>query len=71
MHSRQIETNHKRLDVADVGWRAQGGTLFATRDPPNTRSSALCRSCQASTEHFEQCVEFALLRNRGLGPLSV
>jgi hypothetical protein len=28
-------------------------------------------SCQASTEHFEQCAEFPLLRNRGLGPLAV
>jgi hypothetical protein len=28
-------------------------------------------SCQASTEHFEQRAEFSLLRNRGLGPLSV
>src|SRR5262249_23048212 len=28
-------------------------------------------SCQASTEHFEQCAEFALLCNRGLGPLAV
>jgi len=27
--------------------------------------------CQASTEHFEQCAEFPLLRNRGLGPLAV
>src|SRR5262245_59460474 len=28
-------------------------------------------SCQASTEHFQQCAEFAPLRNRGLGPLAV
>src|SRR5215467_15538254 len=28
-------------------------------------------SCQASTEHFEQCVELALLRNRRLGALAV
>ena len=27
--------------------------------------------CQASAEHFEQCAEFALFRNRGLGPLAV
>jgi len=26
-------------------------------------------SCQASTEHFEQCDEFALLPNRRLGAL--
>jgi hypothetical protein len=26
-------------------------------------------SCQASAEHFQQCAEFLLLRNRGLGPL--
>jgi hypothetical protein len=28
-------------------------------------------SGQASAEHFEQCAEFPLLRNRGLGPLAV
>ena len=27
--------------------------------------------CQASTEHLQQCAEFLLLRNRGLGPLAV
>jgi hypothetical protein len=26
---------------------------------------------QASTDHFEQCAEFPLLRNRRLGPLAV
>ena len=36
-------------------------------------STARCRtdSCQASAEHFQQCAEFPLLRNRGLGPLGV
>jgi hypothetical protein len=28
-------------------------------------------SSQASAEHFHQCAEFLLLRNRGLGPLAV
>ena len=28
-------------------------------------------SCQASTEHFEQCAEFALLCNRRLGALAM
>jgi hypothetical protein len=28
-------------------------------------------SCQASTEHFEQCAEFALFRNCHLGALAV
>src|SRR6516165_5527497 len=28
-------------------------------------------SCQASAQHLEQCAEFALFRNRGLGPLAV
>ena len=27
-------------------------------------------SSQASAEHFKQCAEFLLLRNRGLGPLA-
>src|SRR5260370_32517651 len=29
------------------------------------------RSDQASAEHFQQCAEFLLLRDRGLGPLAV
>jgi hypothetical protein len=28
-------------------------------------------SCQASAEHFQQCAEFPLLRNRGLRRLAV
>jgi hypothetical protein len=28
-------------------------------------------SCQASAEHFQQCAEFPLLCNRGLGPLTM
>jgi len=28
-------------------------------------------SSQASAEHFKQCAEFLLLRNRGLGPFAV
>jgi hypothetical protein len=28
-------------------------------------------SAQAGAEHFQQCAEFPLLRNRGLGPLAV
>src|SRR5262249_62266426 len=28
-------------------------------------------SCQAVAEHFQQCAEFPLLRNRHLGPLAV
>ena len=28
-------------------------------------------SCQASAEHLKRCAEFALFRNRGLGPLAV
>ena len=28
-------------------------------------------SCQASAEHFQQCAEFPLLRNRALGSLAV
>ena len=41
--------------------RARGGTAL----PDFTYS------CQASAEHFQQCAEFLLLRNRGLGPLAV
>src|SRR5262245_53433597 len=37
---------------------------------PEYRPLPLC-SFQASAEHFQQCAEFALLRNRGLGPLAV
>ena len=28
-------------------------------------------ACQASAQHFQQCAEFPLLRNRALGPLAV
>ena len=28
-------------------------------------------SCQTGAKHFEQCTEFLLLRNRGLGALAV
>jgi hypothetical protein len=28
-------------------------------------------SSQASAKHFQQCAEFLLLRNRGLGPLAL
>ena len=28
-------------------------------------------SCHASAEHFQQCAEFPLLRNRGLGAFAV
>jgi hypothetical protein len=27
--------------------------------------------CQAIAEHFQQCAEFPLLRNRGLGPIEL
>jgi hypothetical protein len=30
-----------------------------------------CELCQAVAEHFQQCAESPLLRNRGLGPLAV
>jgi hypothetical protein len=33
------------------------------------RPAQITRSCQSSAEHFQQCAEFPLLRNRGLGPL--
>src|SRR5262245_58245827 len=64
--------------------RRRGCVTTAFRNPGehraypfrNTRSSEysllcpLC-SCHASAEHFQQCAEFPLLRNRGLGPLAV
>jgi hypothetical protein len=36
-----------------------------------THFSTLRISRQASAEHFEQCAEFLLFRNRGLSPLAV
>jgi hypothetical protein len=41
--------------------RARGGTAFLD----------FTYSCQAGAEQFQQCAEFLLLRNRGLGPLAV
>jgi hypothetical protein len=41
-------------------------TMGRRRGCPNN-----ARLCQASPEHFQQCAEFPLLRNRGLGPLAV
>jgi hypothetical protein len=41
--------------------RARGSTAFL---------DFTC-SCQASAEHLQQCAEFLLLCNRGLGPLAV
>jgi hypothetical protein len=35
------------------------------------RRAAQTCSCQASAEQFQQCAEFPLLPNRGLGPLAV
>jgi hypothetical protein len=42
-----------------------------TVDQLAARSNFGSYSCQASTEHFEQCAEFALLPNRRLGALAV
>jgi hypothetical protein len=41
--------------------RARGDTAFLD----------LACSGQTSAEHFQQCAEFLLLRNRGFGPLTV
>jgi len=50
---------------------ASGSTAMLRRGCPNHAFPDFTYSCQASTEHFEQCAEFLLLRNRGLGPLAV
>jgi hypothetical protein len=41
--------------------RARGSTAFLD----------FTYSCQASAQYFQQCAEFPLLRNRGLGPVAV
>jgi hypothetical protein len=41
-------------------------TMGSTEGCPNHT-----RLCQASPEHFQQCAEFPLLRNRGLRALAV
>jgi hypothetical protein len=46
------------------------GSTAMLMDSSRTRG-ALRISCQASAEHFQQCAEFLLLSNRGLGPLAV
>ena len=44
-----------------------------SREHKESRDSSTthCSSGQASAEHFQQCTEFPLLRNRSLGPLAV
>jgi hypothetical protein len=54
-----------------------GGLLHQCASSPDLdsgswlRSHSILCSCQAVAEHFQQCAEFPLLRNRGLGPLAV
>jgi hypothetical protein len=43
----------------------------SSRERGSTAFLDFTYSCQASAEHFQQCAEFLLLRNRGLGPLAV
>src|SRR5262245_12376074 len=47
----------------------EGCTNHAPSDVFHVRPARI--SYQASAEHFEQCAEFPLLCNRGLGPLAV
>jgi hypothetical protein len=53
---------------------ASGSTAMlmdSSRERGSTAFLDFMYSCQASAEHFQQCGEFPLLRNRGLGPLAV
>jgi hypothetical protein len=50
---------------------ATGSTAMLRRAAQTTPLSTLRISCQASAEHFQQCAESPLLRNRGLGSLAV
>jgi hypothetical protein len=49
---------------------ASGSTALLRR-AAQPRTSRLRVSCQASAEHFQQCAELALFRNRGLGPVAM
>jgi hypothetical protein len=58
--------------------RALGGLPIDVPDQDSTRRWGRRRGfpnhvrlCEASAEHSQQCAEFPLLRNRGLGPLAV
>jgi hypothetical protein len=50
---------------------ASGSTAMSRKGCPNHALPDFTHSCQASVEHFQQCAEFPLLRNRGLGPFAM
>lgn len=61
-----LETRSARSLVATA---AENGLNFWRRN--SHKPFDFRCSCQASAEHLEQCAEFLLLRNRGLGSLAV
>jgi len=67
-------------DMPDYGFGRCDGhhemVDFSRRKKPRSRTPAhafldFAYLCQAGAEHFQQCAEFLLLRNRGLGALAV
>ena len=50
---------------------ASGSPAMLRRAAQTTRNPEFTCSRQASSEHFQQCAEFLLLCNRGLGALAV
>ena len=50
---------------------ASGSTAMWRRGCPNHAPLDVTCSCQTSAEHFQECAEFPLLRNRRFGPLPV
>src|SRR6516162_6309631 len=53
------------LNCSESRRRAACPSMMPAQSPDFTYS------CQASTEHFQQCAEFPLLRNRGLGAIAM
>ena len=65
MYRKRLKVLGVDLNRSESRRRAAGPAMMPAQAPDFT-----C-SCQASTEHFEQAAEFALLPNRRLGALAV
>jgi hypothetical protein len=64
--------HEKHDEGGEGGDGAHGRSSVALFHLPALARHGISRySCQASAEHFQQCAEFPLLRNRGLGPLAM
>src|SRR5262249_35533290 len=68
---RRLRMLRKRPQVLGVDLNRSESRRWACASMMPAQAPDFTYSCQAGTEHFEQCTEFLPLRNRGLGPLAV